>query len=352
MVMEAAAGRRNRTRLRRRPNTGRVGAQFMKVAVVLLLWLAGLAGAAPAPLSQLTRVNVGSSEYVRLADWGRLNGFQSSWLSRQDLRLTNGTTRLGFTVNSQRISVNGVNLFLSAPIVLQNTAACITPLDLQATVQPLLWPARRASNRATLICLDPGHGGKDTGNREAGHLEKDYTLGLARELAGQLRKAGYKVFLTRSWDTFVELDERVEIARQRGAHLFISLHFNAAGNSEANGAEVYCLTPPHTASTNARGEGSNTGTLPGNLQNEGNLQLAYQLQRSLVTRLGLEDRGVRRARWAVLRPAHMPAVLVECGFMSNPSDLKRIGSGAWRRQLASALVDGVKNSQRLTTPAP
>jgi N-acetylmuramoyl-L-alanine amidase len=323
----------------------------MKFAFAALLLLAGLAGAAPAPLSQLERVSLGGHDYARVADWARLNGFQMTWLSRLELRLTNSSTRLGLTVNSQRISVNGVDVFLSAPVALQNTAPCIALADLQATVQPLLWPTHRAGARASLICLDAGHGGRDTGNREGGRLEKDYTLSLARELASQLRKAGNKVFLTRSWDTYVELDERAEIARQRGAHLFISLHFNAAPSRDANGAEVYCLTPPRTASTNARGEGANTGTLPGNLQNDGNIELAYQLQRALINRLGSEDRGVRRARWAVLRPARVPAVLVEAAFMSNPAELKKIDNSAWRRQLAAALAAGVANYQRIMVPS-
>jgi N-acetylmuramoyl-L-alanine amidase len=320
-------------------------------ALALLLVLAAPAGAAPAPLNQLERVAVAGHEYVKLSDWARVNGFQAAWVSKQELRLSNSAHRLNLTLNSQKLLVNGVSVFLSAPIAPVASTAAIAAQDLQTTIHPLLWPARRAGARPTLICLDPGHGGKDTGNREGSRYEKDYTLALARELAAQLRKAGYKVFLTRSWDTFVELDERVEIARRRKADLFLSLHFNAAPGSEAQGAEVYCLTPAHAASTNARGEGADTGALAGNLQNESNVQLAYQLQRSVVSRLHLEDRGVRRARWAVLRPARMPAVLVEGGFMTHPGEVKKIYSTAWRRQLAEALVEGVKSYQNQVAPA-
>ncbi len=306
--------------------------------------------AASAPPSQLERVSIGGREYVRLADWARLNGFQSAWLSKQEFSLSNSTARICFAVNAQKILLNGMAVWLSAPIALHNAAACITPLDLQATLQPLLRPKRsQAGSRVKMICLDPGHGGKDTGNREGKQFEKDYTLLLARELAAQLRKAGYKVFLTRSWDTFVDLDERPEIARRSKADLFISLHFNAA-SGDARGAEVYCLTPAHTASTNARGEGAETGALAGNLQNEKNVLFAYHLQKSLVNRLGLEDRGVRRARWAVLRTARMPSVLVEGGFMSNPAEVKKIYSAVWRRQLAQALVEGVKSYAKLIDP--
>jgi N-acetylmuramoyl-L-alanine amidase len=319
---------------------------------VLCAWLltVGLLGAAPAPVGSLARCSVGGREYVRLTDWARQNRFQTNWVSRLDLQLTNASARLGFTINSQRALVNGVNVFLAAPIVLQSGAPYIALIDLHSTLGPLLWPARRPGSRPTSICLDPGHGGRDTGNREGGKLEKEYTLALARELAAQLRKAGYKVFLTRSWDAYPELDERAEIARQRRADLFISLHFNAASSGEANGVETYCLTPPYAASTNARGEGADVGTLPGNAQNDRNLQLAFELQRSLVHRLGLEDRGVRRARWAVLRPAHVPAVLVEGGFMSNPAELNKITSAPWRKDLAAALVQGVKNYQKVVSP--
>jgi len=320
----------------------------MKLAasfVLCLLW--SLADAAPTPLSRLEHLSIGGREYVRLSDWARSNGFRASWISKQEFRLSNSVARLGFTANSQRMTVNGVSVYLSAPVAQQGTAACIALVDVQTALQPLLWP-RRTGPRGNLICLDPGHGGKDTGNREGSRFEKDYTLALARELSSQLRQAGYKVFLTRSRDTFVDLDERIDSAARGGANLFVSLHFNAA-SSEVCGSEVYCLTPARTASTNARGEGAGTGTLAGNLQNEGNVQLAYQIQRALTGQLGLADRGVRRARWAVLRKAQIPAVLVEGGFMSNPAEMKKISSAAWRRQLAQALLEGIKNYQIVTT---
>lgn len=324
----------------------------MKSAISVLLLLASLAGwAAPVPPGQMERLSLGGREYVRLSDWARINRFQISWLSKQELRLANNVASLYFMLNSQRFTLNGVSVWLSAPIVAYNGSACVASVNLQTALHPLLWPKRSATSaRTRTICLDAGHGGKDTGNREGRQFEKEYTLALGHELSAQLRKAGYKVFLTRSWDTFVELEERPEIARRRGADLFISLHFNAAAG-DAQGAEVYCLTPARTASTNARGEGAETGTLIGNLQNEKNVLLAYQVQKAITTKLRLEDRGVRRARWAVLRTARMPAVLVEGGFMSNPAEVKKIYSAAWRKQLAQAIVEGVKSYQRQADPA-
>jgi N-acetylmuramoyl-L-alanine amidase len=106
------------------------------------------------------------------------------------------------------------------------------------------------------------------------------------------------------------------------------------------------MTPAHTSSTNSRGEGSAMGPCIGNRFDARNIQLAYQMQKSLITRLGLEDRGVRRARFAVLRNAEMPAVLIESGFLSHRDESKRIYDPKYRRQLAQAIVQGVQEYKR------
>ena len=116
------------------------------------------------------------------------------------------------------------------------------------------------------------------------------------------------------------------------------------------GVEVYCLAPAHTSSTNARGEGAGAGAYPGNRLDARNMLLAYQLQSALVTELRLEDRGVRRARFAVLRSAEMPAVLIEGGFMTNPAAAKNIFDANYRRQMAKAIVDGVLAYKRMVEP--
>ena len=194
-----------------------------------------------------------------------------------------------------------------------------------------------------MICLDPGHGGKDTGTRNGFQQEKKYTLLLAQEVRDQLNRAGLKATLTRTTDTLIDLPVRPDLARRRGADLFVSLHFNGANGSrnEIRGIEVYCLTPSGASSTNARGEGGGAGPAPGNRNNDKNMFLAYLVHKSLVRSLPTEDRGVRRARFAVLREAQMPAVLIEGGYMSHPSESKKIYDPAYRRQMARAIVDGL-----------
>ena len=170
-----------------------------------------------------------------------------------------------------------------------------------------------------------------------------------------LVKAGIKVVFTRNSDETVELENRAEIARAKRADLFVSLHFNAGADStsDAKGAEVYCVTPPGAASTNARGQGNGVPTI-GNAYNNRNINLAWQMQKAL-TRLGMEDRGVRRARIEVLREAYMPAVLIEGGFLSNPGERKKILDPAFRKKMASAIASGIlayKNKVEAPDPTP
>jgi N-acetylmuramoyl-L-alanine amidase len=247
-------------------------------------------------------------------------------------------------VDSNDADFNGVGVRLLFPIAIRDGTPCLSQLDSQMTLDPILSPPRtRKGASVTRICLDAGHGGIDSGNRVGSHQEKTYTLLLAQELALQLTRAGYKVTLTRDTDKFIELSERAAIAKRRSADLFVSLHFNSAPNSASTvrGAEVYCMTPVGAPSTNARGEGSGAGWYPGNRLNDKNVYLAYQLQKSVIKTLGTEDRGLHRARFAVLRDATMPAVLIEAGFMSNPSEGRKIFDAGYRKQIAKAIVDGI-----------
>jgi N-acetylmuramoyl-L-alanine amidase len=294
--------------------------------------------------------------YVPIADWARANGLHCVWLKHGDeMAATNRTTRLVFGVDSHYVEINGIQVALSFPIANQKGVALVAQFDLDAAIRPLMFPARYARPAAIkTICLDPGHGGRDTGNRVGWHYEKVYTLALAAELRDQLRKAGFNVVLTRTKDIYVELPDRPALANQRGADLFVSLHFNATeeGRGEVAGPETYCITPVGASSTNSRGEGSDHGPTPANRDEDESLLFAYQIQKSLVGNLDVDDRGVRRARFAVLRDARMPAILIEGGYMTNPYESKRIYSAAYRRQLAQAIVKGILTYQKLTSPPP
>lgn len=313
--------------------------------LVLFLTLGGDSGYAAA--IQYTRIRSSNLDYVKLSDWARAHQFVTLWTSaKRTLELSNRVTVLGFTVDARadrtKAWINGVEVSLTAPILYQNGSAYISQRDLNQTLDPILNPPRNApGDKLKTICIDPGHGGRDPGFRVGSKNEKNYTLLLAQELRAQLQKAGFQVVLTRSSDTYVERDDRPGVARRREADLFLSLHFNAfPSNPLVKGIETYCLTPTGAYSSNSGGRGD-TGRVTGNRMDKNNMLLAYQIQRSLVRSLKAEDRGIKRARFEVLRLSTVPSALVEGGFMSNPAEGRKIFDPAYRRQMAQALVDGI-----------
>jgi len=322
----------------------------MRLAIrwmLLFLLLAAAAGApaSPAGTRPVARVSLAGREYVRVSEWGDANGLELRWLKREEtLQLSGGGFRVVLEVHSPLAQINGVQVRLLFPLVARDQVVFISQADVQHTFQPVFDPPRRpASPSLRTICLDAGHGGNDPGFCVAGNQEKRYTLLLAQELRDQLKRAGFKVSLTRSRDTSIEPAVRPILAKRARADLFVSLHFNSAGPSGqgVQGSEVYCLTPAGAPSTNNRGPGGSESWCAGNYHNHHNMYLAYQLQKTITRSLGTEDRGVHRARFAVLRDATMPAVLIEAGFMSHPVEGRKIFSAGYRQQIAEAIVEGL-----------
>jgi N-acetylmuramoyl-L-alanine amidase len=326
----------------------------MKFAVRLLGGWLVVAMALASANGAASSMRTSSPGYVRLNDWAQANQFVLRWQDNgKTLQLSNHLARLEFNAEPRqdlrKAEINGVGVWLAFPMNYRNRSAYISRTDLEHTIDAILSPAANPGGRKIkTICLDPGHGGSDPGEISGSSQEKKYTLLLAREVRDQLVRAGFNVFLTRSTDTAVKLPERTELARKRNADLFVSLHFNSysgPGRSEVSGIEVYCCTPAGATSFNSGGEGD-TRWIAGNRFDEKNLLLAYQVQRSIVKSLTVEDRGVKRARYAVLREASMPAILVEGGFMSHPSEGKKIIDPVYRRQLGRAIANGILAYQK------
>src|ERR1019366_10670523 len=227
----------------------------MKFFFVLLACLAFFAGATHAEF-------INGHSYVSLAGWARANGFAGFTLNRgEEFVLTNKTARLVFDQDSADSIINGVNVRLSYPMA---KGGFISQLDADKTLRPLVFPQKPSIKKVTTICLDPGHGGKDTGNRVGRFLfarnEKTYTLALALELRRQLQQAGFNVILTRDKDVYPELPVRPDLANRKGVDLFVSLHFNSFPGDPASvqGPETYCITPLGAASSNDS-EGAGAG---------------------------------------------------------------------------------------------
>jgi N-acetylmuramoyl-L-alanine amidase len=167
------------------------------------------------------------------------------------------------------------------------------------------------------VVVDAGHGGKDNGAfRRYGGAEKNATLDVATRLAAKLRESQFRVVLTRSSDVFVELDDRAAISNRQKNAIFVSVHFNDSGRRGIRGFETYYHSPV------AR-------------------PLAYRIQQHLMTLPGAVNRGVKTANFRVLRKAAYPAVLVECGFLSNRSEGAAARSASRRDDLADKIAEAI-----------
>jgi N-acetylmuramoyl-L-alanine amidase len=194
-----------------------------------------------------------------------------------------------------------------------------------------------------VVVLDPGHGGRDSGARSlAGRREKDFTLDLAGRVRLRLVHAGIEVRLTRANDRALPLSERCRRAANWDADLFVSIHANQAANRGAHGIETYVLPAPGYPSTSNAEPGERAAAAyAGNRYNAANTVLGYNLQRRLLKETHAADRGLKRARFVVLREAPCPAALVECGFLSHAGEANRLASDAYRERLAEGLSNGI-----------
>lgn len=284
--------------------------------------------------------------WVRLDEWSRANGFGiPKRIALYPLRCVVETSRglLSVEAGNRTVRWNGTDLQLGYTPFARGGEIFVHALDVCKNIIPLLEPVVPITNPVRVIVLDPGHGGRNTGARNivTGTFEKDYTLDLAQRLKPLLEARGWKVYLTRTNDVDVSLAERVSFAEEKCADLFLSIHFNSAYPSQReSGIETYCLTPAKMPSNLVREfEDNPDNVYPNNTYDAQNLAYAIQIHRALVQLGTSRDRGVRRARFlSVLRGQNRPAVLIECGYLSNPAEARRIADPAYRQTMAEAIA--------------
>ncbi len=256
--------------------------------------------------------------------------------------------RISLSVNQRAAEVNGIKVFLGIPASPLGNGLGVSARDVSGTLRPIARPRGLSGvPRLYRIVIDPGHGGSDPGaiNAALGLNEKTTTLDVARRLRAYLGEYGYRVFLTREDDSTLSLDARAAMANRVRADLFLSLHFNAVDSPSVAGVETYVMTLAGHASTNAALSTASNTVHPGNRNDPWNAMVGYAVQQRMVTDLGGADRGLRRARFSVLRQVSCPAALVEGGFLSNPAEARRIGTEVYRDQLARALLKAILQYQ-------
>ncbi|MEI4303106.1 GBS Bsp-like repeat-containing protein [Streptococcus suis] len=195
--------------------------------------------------------------------------------------------------------------------------------------------------RSYTVYIDPGHGGRDSGASYGGVHEKNLALSVSNKLRENLLQYGINVLMTRTGDYDVDFKtERSRMTNASNADLFISIHFNAtgAGVSNATGIETYWYqyNPEYQPKINKEMHNNPTRLAESEI-------LANKVQESLIKKTGAVNRGVRRETFAVLRETAIPAILVELGFMDNPSELQVIKQDSYHTRLAKALAQGVMN---------
>lgn len=210
---------------------------------------------------------------------------------------------------------------------------------------------------AKTIVIDAGHGGKDPGGGASGNLiEKPIVLSISKKIGALLSAKGYTVLLTRDTDRFIELKDRTAFATKHKADLFLSIHANASGDSRAHGIETYYLDVTSTDKNSeliAARENANSGYSIQELESllkgiivesksKDSRRLAQHVQQELVKATGAADRGVKHARFVVLIGTTVPAILIETGFVTNPSEGKKLSSDTYQQVIASAIVRGVE----------
>lgn len=172
-----------------------------------------------------------------------------------------------------------------------------------------------------LIIIDPGHGGKDRGASRRGVDEAVLNLQVAKRLERELGKRGFRTKLTRRSDYYVSLKRRAAIANRYSNAVFVSVHFNADETlvSSARGVETYYA--------GAKGK-----------------RIASEIQRQVSRSCRLRNRGIKYEQFAVLRRTNVPAVLIECGYMSNPSELRRVTQKGFQQQVAVSIASALSKT--------
>ncbi len=231
--------------------------------------------------------------------------------------------------------IQGVNQLSDRDLFVQVTppsVAAVPPYNPPAAASPPPFPARfpqparnnppsatpRRPNDRVVVVVDPGHGGGDAGAIGIGGLrEKDIVIDISRQVAALLEQQGVQAIMTRQDDREIELEPRVQLADRVNATLFVSIHANAIDMTrpDVNGIETYYY--------------------------DSGYDMARTIHNSLLQATGAPDRGVRSARFYVLRKTSMPAVLLEVGFVTGAQDAPKLADPAYRRLLAQAIARGV-----------
>src|SRR5258707_7910654 len=290
-------------------------------------------------------IKVRGSDYLSVANISQFYGLPAGMAaSGEKVEFETVKNPLEFVSGSREVMINGARSWLCFPVIEQDGKYLVSRTDVAKTIEPLVRPHRVQNvGKVQTVVLDPGHGGYDRGQVSRYGYEKDFALDVARKLRPLLQAKGLRVIMTREGDYFVPLEVRAQIANAARDSIFVSVHFNATNDDpNATGFEIFSFTPRGAPSTSDGAVApSALSTQPGSTVDAQSMALSACIYHSLLGHLPEFDRGIKRARFAVLRLTKVPAVLIEGGFLTEKGECKLIAQKDWRTRLAHAIGVGI-----------
>jgi N-acetylmuramoyl-L-alanine amidase len=295
-------------------------------------------------------IKVNGHDYLSVDNISRFYGLPAGVAAAGDKIRLETVSPLEFVSGSREAMINGARSWLCFPLVEQDGKYLVSRTDVAKTIEPLVRPHRiPAVGKIQTVVLDPGHGGYDKGQVSRYGCEKDFALDVARKLRPLLQAKGLRVIMTREGDYFVPLEVRAQIANAARNPIFVSIHFNGTNDDpNATGFEIFSFTPRGAPSTSDSAVSSSSYNMqPGSTVDAQSMALSACIYHSVLGHIPEYDRGIKRARFAVLRLTKVPAVLIEGGFLTERGECKLISNKDWRGKLAAALGVGIENYREL-----
>jgi N-acetylmuramoyl-L-alanine amidase len=312
------------------------------------------AGSPPTPESfAWTLITADGRDYVKAAEVAAFYRFDRCESEGSATWFRAPALEMKWDVESPMLTINDTRFLLTTPCLKHADDVLIARVDLVKWIDPLLRPAYlKTAEWFDTVVIDPGHGGLDNGTHGSFGDEKTYTLDLAGRLKTALQGHGLKVVMTRETDVRVDKQIRGLLASEVSHSVLISLHFNQDRTHRVRGLETYAMTPMGVKSSNDSRPGLEAGFgFQGNLRDSASLALAAAVHSQILHRAHCEDRGVRRARFAVLKDSERAGILIEAGYLSHPEEGALINQPAYRDRLATAIAEGVVHYRRAITNA-
>jgi N-acetylmuramoyl-L-alanine amidase len=296
-------------------------------------------------------IKINGRDYLTVDNISKFYGLPAEVApSGAQIKLETVKNPLEFITGSREVIINGARSWLCFPVLEQNGNFLVSRTDVAKTIEPLVRPHRITNTgKIGTVVLDPGHGGHDKGAVCRYGSEKNFALDVARQLRPLLQAKGFRVIMTREGDYFVPLEVRARIANTARDSIFVSIHFNATDRDpSATGFEIFSFTPRGAPSTSDNWVTSSSASVQaGSKVDAQSMALSACIYHSLLGHIPEFDRGIKRARFAVLRLTEVPAVLVEGGFLTERGESRLIAKKDWRGRLAQAISVGIENYRAL-----